>query len=184
MFNQLVRAIALIFFLILLGSIFIMPAFAATNQVSGISAHLKAENDQSTTDLRPVALKSYLEKRNSPLADYADAFIATADKYELDWKLVPAISGLESAFAKRYVAGTYNAYGWGGGYIYFTSWEDSIETVSAALKAKYIDRGAKTVNQIGRIYAPPNPAWGSLVNHLMTEIDKEYQTQTALTLSL
>jgi len=183
-----VRAILFTISLAVYTGVFTMSVYAEENIFDSneipASALLKNSLSTAENDLRSQVLKTFLEKRQSPLADYADTFIQVADKYELDWKLVPAISGLESAFAKRYVQGTYNAYGWGGGYIYFDSWEDSIETVSAALKDKYINRGALTVNQIGRIYAPPNPAWGSLVIHIMTDIDKEYQNQSALTLSL
>lgn len=182
MLKKLIQVIGIIISLALLAGAFSLPIFASPQTIS--SAILAANPYPNGQDDRIPALEEYLNDKDSPLADYADVFIAVADKYQLDWKLLPAIAGLESAFGKRYVQGTYNAYGWGGGYIHFNTWEDSIDTVSAALKSKYIDKGAVSANQIGRIYAPPNPAWGSLVTKIMSDIDKDYQSRKSLSLSL
>src|SRR5260221_11487147 len=92
-------------------------------------------------DTRVTKLRAYFEKNNSPLTDYADEFVKYADKYELDWRFLPAISGVESTFGKHIPYNSYNAYGWANGDYKFTSWEDSIEHVTKTLRTKYIDRG-------------------------------------------
>src|SRR5579862_427307 len=51
-------------------------------------------------DNRAKILKSYLEQYNSPLADHAETFIKEADANGLDWKMVAAISGVESNFGE------------------------------------------------------------------------------------
>src|SRR5688572_7783897 len=47
-------------------------------------------------DPRAKILADYLEKRNSPMKNQAQDFIDAADHYGIDWKLVPAIAGVES----------------------------------------------------------------------------------------
>lgn len=125
-------------------------------------------------DIRIMALENILKRHNSPLATYAKVYVQHADRNNIDWKLLPAISGIESTFGKHYVAGSYNAYGWGGGYIYFKSWEDGIATISEELKLKYVNRGADTIYKIAPIYAPPSTSWAYGVSSFSSEISKEY----------
>lgn len=134
------------------------------------SASLRITQEDSG-DQRATALRKYLTKHNSPLADYADEFVQTADKYNLDWRLLPAISGVESTFGKRIPYKSYNAYGWAGGLYRFTSWENSIEVVSKSLKEDYIEKGADSLSKISRRYCPPNPAWGYKVLYFMKQIE-------------
>jgi hypothetical protein len=122
-------------------------------------------------DFRVEALESYLEAKKSPLAMYADEFVDYADKYGLDYRLVPAITGVESTFGKRIPVGSYNAYGWANGEYRFSSWEDSIGHVSMTLKTKYIDKGAVSIERIGKRYAPPSNTWSNKVRYFMGEID-------------
>lgn len=154
----------------------------AAEKILDSSATLKsAQKTEVTSDMRTVALQNVLRRYNSVLTPYAPAYVKYADKYGVDWRLLPAISGLESYFATFYVPGTYNAYGWGGGYIYFDSWENGIETINRALREKYINRGADDVWSIGPIYAE-NPAWSERVNYFIQEIDREYVKLTTLSL--
>jgi hypothetical protein len=118
-----------------------------------------------------VVLKKYLEKMDSPLSDHSRTFIQAADRNSLDWRLVPAITGVESTFGKRIPPNSYNAYGWANGNYYFDSWEESIDVVSDTLKEKYVDRGATTIDEIARIYAPPSNTWSWKVKYFMNEID-------------
>jgi hypothetical protein len=137
--------------------------------VAGASAQLRSR--QTEVDARVMVLKRFLQSHNSPLAEYAEVFIATADKYHLDWRLVPAITGVESTFGKRIPYNSYNAYGWANGNYAFKSWEDSIEIVTKTLKEKYIDKGATSVAKIARIYAPPSSTWASKVRFFMRKIE-------------
>ena len=74
-------------------------------------------------DRNAVILSAYLSKHNSPMQYHAQDFIDAAKTYELDWKMLPAIAGVESTFGKK-IPGGYNAYGWGiygSNRIYFKS---------------------------------------------------------------
>lgn len=123
-------------------------------------------------DTRVTKLRAYLAKNNSPLTDYADEFVKYADKYELDYRFVVSISGVESTFGKHMPFNSYNAYGWASGKYRFTSWDNSIEHVTMSLRTKYIDRGYDTLPEISRIYCPPNPLWWTKVKFFMDQIDK------------
>ena len=137
--------------------------------MAGVSGVLKTEPIQ--LDNRVEKLTLFLEKYDSPLVPYAETFIFMADKYQIDWKLLPAITGVESTFGKQIPFNSYNAYGWNNGNYRFQSWEDSIEIVSKALKEKYYNRGLDNPYKIGRVYAPPSPFWGNRVNNFMKMIE-------------
>ena len=142
---------------------------SAEGSVAGSSATLK--KSQVRNDYRTRVLKAYLSKHNSPLADYAGYFVETADKYNIDWRLVPAISGVESTFGKRIPYNSFNAYGWANGAYRFESWEDSIEIVTKALREKYIDKGAPSIAKIAGRYAPPSSTWAGKVKFFMNKIE-------------
>lgn len=139
--------------------------------ISASSAAIKSDTESTDFDYRVENLRKFLEKYNSPLAEYAEAFVIYADENNLDYRLVPAITGVESTFGKRIPVDSYNAYGWANGEYSFTSWEDSISHVSEVLKKKYINRGADTISEIARIYAPPSSTWGGKVSFFVKKID-------------
>ena len=141
----------------------------AEEKIAGISAAISSP--KKAEDNRGERLKKYFRSYDSPLAPYSYFFVKTADQYSLDWKLVPAISGLESSFGKHIPYNSFNAYGWASGTYYFKDWQDGIEIVSKTLRENYIDKwGAKTVEQIGPIYAE-SPTWSQRVAYFMREIE-------------
>lgn len=170
-----------IFILIFL-FIFIMTktpnAYAAQNSAESSAALLKPQNEK-TPDSRVRILKEFLGQYNSPLVPFATDFVEIADKYDLDWKLVAAISGVESTFGKQIPYNSYNGWGWGiygNNTIRFSSWTEGIETVSKGLRENYLDKwGATNVYEIGRIYAA-SPRWASNVNYFIEKIS-EFQYQ-------
>ena len=158
-------------------------AEAASNS-AGASATLKpAQTAASQKDKRVEALERVFEKNNSQLLPYAEVYIRSADKHGVDWKLLPAIAGLESGFGRAMIDATYNPYGWGSGRIYFDSWEDGIDTVNAGLAKNYYGRGADTVWEIGPIYAE-SPTWAVRVNSFMSQIEAEYLKKANDTLQI
>jgi hypothetical protein len=146
----------------------------AEQKASGSSAVLATSATTTRDDARVKVLRKFLEKYNSPLSPYAKTFVESADKNSLDWKFVAAISGLESTFGQQIPYGTYNAWGWGvygDNRIYFTSWEDGIQTVSQGLKERYIDAwGARDTYEIGSMYAS-SPTWAVRVEYFMSAIE-------------
>lgn len=152
---------------LLLLFVFVRPAYALE---AGNSASMAGS--QIAVDMRAQTLKAYLLSHKSPLAEYADEFIIAADLYGLpDWRLVPAISGVESTFGKAIPFNSYNAYGWANGGHAFNNWPESIAIVTKTLKQKYYDRGLTTIESIGRVYAPPSSTWAGKVHFFMKKID-------------
>ncbi len=170
------------FIILFLAAIFLAPRLtwlaqdAYADEVRSSSAKLApVVNSQKdyALDTRTRAVRNVFEKYNSPLVDQASFFVKYADEYEVDWKLLPSIAGLESTFGRFLMPGSYNAYGWGGGHIYFESWEDGIKTINKAIRENYINRGATDVWSIGPIYAE-SKTWSVRVNSFMQEINEEY----------
>ena len=157
--------------LIVLTILFSKPALADSTE-AGISAVLKSKQINTVQfDYREYRLRKFLTKYNSPLTPYSKEFITTADYYGIDWRMVPAISGVESTFGKRIPQNSYNAYGWAGGNYRFESWPDSINIVNKTLREKYVNKGATSITKIARIYAPPSTTWGSKVQYFVNKID-------------
>lgn len=146
----------------------------ASEKLAVQSARLtNAVVSNEASDMRILALRNIFKKYNSPLVDQAKFYVRYADEYKVDWRLLPSISGLESSFGIYLMPGSYNAYGWGGGYIYFESWEEGIKTINRALRQNYMNRGAQDVWSIGPIYAE-SPTWAERVSRFMEEINREY----------
>lgn len=129
----------------------------------------------STSDIRVANLKYFFRKYGSVLYDYADVFVATADKYSLDYRLLPAIAMQESNLCKYIYEGSHNCWGWG---IYgnkvtrFSSYPEAIETISKGLKLYYVDKGLTTPEAIMRKYTPPSDgSWAFGVNTFLKIIE-------------
>lgn len=144
----------------------------ASSTEAGVSAMPKFKvASEPEFDYRVYILRKFLSKYNSPLTPYSSEFIVMADYYGIDYRMVPAITGVESTFGKHIPVNSYNAYGWANGKYSFTSWPNSIQVVSQTLKYKYIDKGAVSISKIAKIYAPPSTTWGTKVQHFVSKID-------------
>lgn len=163
-----------IIFLILITLTFLFTAKNADAKelASGSSAQIEYAAE-APSDSRVRILETFLGQYNSPLREYAPIFIKYADQYNIDWRMVAAISGVESTFGQQIPYGTYNGWGWGiygDNMIYFKSWDDAIKTVSQGIRENYINRwGASNVYEIGRLYAA-SPTWASRVDFFMNRI--------------
>ena len=171
------KKIILISLLIL--SLSAAPVYGVGQTQEEISQNLfpnEAKIETRTLDKRAQILADYFAKYNSPLQNHAQDFVDAADKYGLDWKLVPSISGVESTFGKQSYG--YNAWGWG---IYgnqtlnFNSWEHGIDTVTGGLKQNYVDKGLTNPYSMNKVYAA-SPSWGWKVTYFMNDLEKFAQT--------
>jgi hypothetical protein len=133
------------------------------------------ETQTNVTDGRAANLKSFFRKYNSPLYDYADYIVKTSDKYQFDYRLLPAIAMQESGVCRVIPHNSYNCWGWG---IYgntitrFSSYEEAIDTVAAGLKKNYIDKGLITASAIMAKYTPSsNGSWAHGVNTFLKVIE-------------
>ena len=128
----------------------------------------------TSADARPEIIKNYLKTNESPLYQYADFIIQTADKYGLDYRLITAIAQKESGLCRVIPEGSYNCWGWGihsKGTLMFDSYEEGIETVSLGLKQNYIDMGYITLDEIMSKYAhPSSTTWAEGVYIYMNQM--------------
>lgn len=135
-------------------------------------------------DNRAKILQAYLAKYNSPLQYHAQDFIDAADANEMDWKWIPAISGVESTFGKAIPNSSYNAWGWGASTpdkaIYFDSWTEAIFTIANGLKKNYLDKGLTNPYTMNKVYAA-SPTWGTKVDYFLNDLDKFSQTYSSQT---
>lgn len=123
--------------------------------------------EDSETLRKVESVKQYLAKRNSPLAQYAQEIVEAANEYGIDYRLVPAISIIESS-GGIHTFRTYNAWGWGKKN--FSSWEEGIWEVSKGL-GNYYSRGLNTPQKISVYYCPPSATdWARKVSFVMREI--------------
>lgn len=128
-------------------------------------------------DARIEVLTNFLRKYDSDLSPYAQKIIDTADRYDLDFRLVPAIAMQESNLCKKVIKESYNCWGYG---IYgtkvkkFKDYPSAIEAVSKTLASDYKDQGLVTPDEIMKKYTPgSNGSWAKSVNHFMNYLSIE-----------
>ncbi len=88
-------------------------------------------------------IDAYFRERGLPLAGHGMGMVLAAEKYGLDWKIIPAIAMKETTGGKfacpatykrtRDIGYTYNVFGWGSCTIKFKSYEDAFDTVAKNL---------------------------------------------------
>lgn len=161
----------LVFFLSTLPFLFLDKQVQAGKIVETNSTEVRIESKK--LDNRAVILAKYLAKFDSPLQYHAQDFIDASETYQLDWKMLPAIAGVESTFGKQ-IPGGFNAWGWGvygTQAIYFNSWKDGIFTIAEGLRKNYLNRGLRDPYSINRIYAA-SPHWGAKVTYFMQDLER------------
>ncbi len=160
-------------FLLFTGKVFADENLAGTSASLAYVNQSLQESNQSIDDYKKrMAIMAIFKKYNSPMVGEADSFLAACKKYQIDCYLLPSIAGLESTFGQFIYPDSYNPFGWGGGYIKFNDWSSAIDTVASGIKENYIDKGAKTVWEIGPIYST-SPTWASRVNWFESQFKSE-----------
>lgn len=115
-------------------------------------------------DQRLVRLRQFLEDNDCPINHLAEDFIAAADTNELDWRLLPSISFIESSGGKSYRNN--NIFGWKNCRRRFPSVRAGIHIVAERLGNSKLYRD-KDLNEILRTYNPENPDYGERVKAVM-----------------
>ncbi len=134
-------------------------------------------DDISHADARAKIIENFFKNYKSPLSVYSTTFIQIADKYQLDWRLLPSIAMQESNGGRKVTDSSYNPFGYGiygGSVIKFNSWDGAIERVGKALREDYLNQGLKTPYQIMTKYTPSSlsvdGAWAKGVSTFMEEL--------------
>ena len=110
-----------------------------------------ARTHAEPADPRLVLLRQYFEDRNCPLRDSAADFLTAADQNELDWRLLPSISMIESSGGKDYRNN--NVFGWDSCRESFPSVQAGIHFVASKLAKSKLYKG-KDVDQKLSTYNP------------------------------
>jgi hypothetical protein len=117
-------------------------------------------------DPRTVRLKKFLGKLNCPVASLADEFVNAADDYQLDWRLLPSISVIESGGGKAYRNN--NIFGWNNGVQLFPTIRTAIHEVAYKLGRSALYRNRDAAAKL-RVYNP-DPTYAGRVLNLMYRI--------------
>jgi len=125
-------------------------------------------------DGRVENVRNFLSLYQSALAQYSDIIVQTADKYHIDYKLIPAIAMQESTGCKLIPINSYNCWGFGiyGTHVTrFSSYPEAIDVISMAISQHYVDKGLDTPATIMPIWAPPsNGSWATGVSYFMKQM--------------
>ncbi len=139
------------------------------------SSFASVDGTAQPSDAREHIIQNYLNTYNSPLSSHSKFLVETADRYELDFRLLTAIAQQESNLCKIIPEGTYNCWGWGihsRGTLGFESFNEGIEAVSKGLREEYLDKGLTTPNEIMTKYTPlSNGSWAEAVNTFMEDME-------------
>lgn len=117
-------------------------------------------------DPRIPALKAFFDRYDCPVSDLAGEFLIAADQNDLDWRLLPSISLIESGGGKEMAHN--NLLGWGSNSRSFPSVRAAIHAVASRLaksklyKDKDLDGILSTYN--------PRPEYSQKVKFLMSRL--------------
>ncbi len=159
-----------------LAQVSIKEVTIATNKKT--DPQIKEQMDIEVKDARPIIVANFLKRYNSALKpyDYYGKFLVElADKYNLDFRLLPAIAMQESHLCTKIPKGSYNCLGFG---IYgdkinkYSSFEENFEAAARVLSHIYIEQDKRlTPEDIEKKYTPPaKGSWASSVNQWMSEM--------------
>lgn len=112
-----------------------IPSVSLASHIGSLDTTPVTKVEISVEDLRQQkadAINTYFKERSMPLNGTGMTFVLVAEKYGLDWRLLPAIGIRESSGGKA--ACGYNPFGWGSCKLSnFSSYEQAIEALGKNL---------------------------------------------------
>lgn len=137
-----------------------LPAGVSPQRVPGIPV------PDHRQDPRMESLRNFFLKFECPAVEYTVAFLEAADHYQLDWRLLPSISYVESTGGKS--ARNNNLFGWDSGRKQFPSPVASIQFVGYRLRHSDLYRH-KNLDEVLAVYNP-DAAYAQKVKSVMRRI--------------
>jgi hypothetical protein len=122
--------------------------------------------EEHRADPRLESLRKFFHKSDCPVQEYSRVFLEAADRYELDWRLLPSISFVESTGGKA--APNNNLFGWDSGRAQFPSLSAGIHAVGYRLAHSSLYRN-KGTDEILATYNP-NEGYAAKVKGVMRQI--------------
>lgn len=151
------------------------PVLGNASEVAGSSAGI-AMASVVTEDARPLLLKKYLTRYNSPLLPFSDLIFKLSKDYGYDYRWIVAIAQQESNLCKKIPENSFNCWGYGitsKGTLKFDNYELAIKSYAEYLKREYFDKGLNTPDSIMKKYCPPsNGSWAYGVKQFFDEIER------------
>jgi len=117
-------------------------------------------------DPRLHSLNKFFHQSDCPAQNFSADFLHVADQFNLDWRLLPSISIVESGGGRA--ARNNNLFGWDGGRAIFISVRAGIHAVAERLGNSKLYRD-KDVDGILRVYNP-NASYSGVVKSVMRRI--------------
>ena len=140
-----------------------------------------------STDPRTIRLERFLARLHCPISNMAADFVHAADDNQLDWRLLPSISLIESGGGKTYRNN--NIFGWNNGLEPFPSLRAGLDVVASRLGRSPLYRNRDSIGKL-RLYNPdqsyvakvvdvmnrisPAPKLTDLLNHLPQQNELAY----------
>jgi hypothetical protein len=128
-------------------------------------------------DARPKIIEEFFMGHSAPLYKHAETFVRVADRYNLDYRLLPSIAMQESNGGKKTIIDSFNPFGfgiYGEKVVRFSSWDEAIERVGKTLREEYLNKGLITPFEIMTKYTPPSiekgGPWAKGVESFMYEL--------------
>ena len=124
-------------------------------------------------------VKNFLIKYNPKLADEADVFVDEAYIYGIDYRLVAAISGVESTFCKFPAPGTeYNCWGFKSysstnGWWRFPSYREGIQKITETISTNRIYSSFQqsgSIYDLAKTYTENPESWVKSLNYFINQI--------------
>jgi hypothetical protein len=132
-------------------------------------------NEVVADDARPLLIKKYLAKYQSPLLPYSDLIFKLSETYGFDYYWIVAIAQQESNLCKVIPENSHNCWGYGinsAGTLRFDDYETSLKSYAEYLKREYFDKGLNTPELMMKKYCPhSNGSWAYGVNQFINEIE-------------
>lgn len=166
-------------------SISILPQVVFSEKINiGASSLLtfnQVEDEEviNIKEIRANAIDAYFKEKDMPLYGYGMKMVEEAEKNEIDWRLLPSISVIETTGGKfmcKNPKAPNNPFGWGSCKIGFESLDKAIETIAKNLGGNnpktahhYSDKDIKGIIDS---YNPPSivPDYYSKVLRVMNTI--------------
>lgn len=113
-----------------------IPSISVSSHIGSLETKPVTKEVVSIEDVRKEradAINKFFKDRSMPLHGTGMTFVLVAEKYGLDWRLLPAIGVRESSGGKA--ACGYNAFGWGSCKLNhnYHSYEEAIEAIGKNL---------------------------------------------------
>lgn len=142
-------------------------AFAGIVAVADTAGPLSADTEKSFhLDPRVLRLEKFFKEKNCPAQHLAEDFVIAADRHQLDWRLLPSISFVESTGGKAYKNN--NIFGWANGRKRFATVRHGLHRVASELQNSKYYRN-RDLDGILKMYNP-RPEYAKVVKAVMRKL--------------